>query len=305
MAAFSSLSVSHQAPPRPISPAHIEHIPRPPSRCEYLLRDTLRRADEYERTQRTTARSGSRSPVRWPASRPARPRGNSILGALSRNEDIDDSDSDGDDDLDPGYPTPRESFNYLFRASTQSAPRAVRGNTDGSLPEAMYRHPYGSPSSPSPMPPSMLRTRTSPAVPRASHMDDDRNGRSLTTRSTQGRLALPYTAMGGGGPSGHQSYSQSVASNESSPKQRLHNLSPHESVLRAKLEYVLQRAGPVTMDEKSEYVPQAIGRVRNHHRSQSHGVTIMTSQKHHDDATASVSSRVSHTMYCYRMKPWV
>ena len=34
--------------PRSVSPRP-EHVPRPPSRSEFLLRDTLRRADEYDR----------------------------------------------------------------------------------------------------------------------------------------------------------------------------------------------------------------------------------------------------------------
>lgn len=283
--------------PRPASraarsPTRRDVPPRPPSRCESLLRDTLRR-DELEKQ-----RSASRSPSRW-SERPKRPRGNSFLGALSGLEDAADGKSDRDEDVDAFAPNSGGSFEFLYRPYlAPTAPRVVRGATTGSPPEAMLS-PYGSPSSPSPMPPSMHRTRTAPAVPRASRpsfSEEHRAEKGLPLRAPQSsRPAFP-NPVSGGGSSASQSLSQShTSSSDSSPKSRPHTLSPHEAVLRAKLECVLMKAGPPTPDEKFDLQhPQIAGRVRNHHRSQSHGVTVVTAKRPHDDQASSVSPQVRH-----------
>lgn len=293
--AESSRPASPERRSRPLSP-RTEHVPpRPPSRCESLLRDALRRADEYERSN--PYRSGSRSPTRWAASGPSmprsRPRGSSLLGTLSRADDgVASGDEEGfDDAMDCYAPNGRDLVSYRFRAPPKaSSPRFVLGRVDGNAADAAYC-PYGSPSSPTPMPPSMLRTRTAPAVPRASRprtLDEQSASSSITTRPPQsprtGRLSLPNTVISGGGPSGSQTLTVSQPSSETPPKLRQHGLSPHEVVLRQKLT-VLLKAGSTSPDEKSE-------RGRNHQRSQSHGVTIVTSHKHHEDLPASVSPRV-------------
>lgn len=295
--AESSRPASPERRSRPLSPRP-ENIPRPPSRCESLLRDTLRRADEYERSR--PRRSESRSPNRWgagPSMSRSRPRGNSLLGTLARQDDVASGDEGCNDDaMDCYAPNGRDTMSYRFRAPPKgSSPRFMLGRPDGSTADAAYM-PYGSPSSPSPMPPTMLRTRTAPAVPRSSRPvshEDQSSASSITTRQAQsprsGRLSLPNTATGGGSPSGAQTSSQSTSSSETSPKLRQHGLSPHEAVLRQKLT-VLLKAGSTSPDEKGDL--QQDLRVRNHHRSQSHGVTIVTSQKHADQP-ASVSPHVS------------
>ncbi|KAH8119130.1 hypothetical protein DFH11DRAFT_1539993 [Phellopilus nigrolimitatus] len=276
----SPCPVSPHRHSRALSPSRPEHIPRPPSRCENLLRDTLRRADELERN--LYPRSTSRSPVRMATGRKTRPRGSSLLGSLS--PDLADGELGCDDNV-FAY-SPNDTGCYLQRAPSigRSAPRGVRG-VPSSPHEAVY--PYGSPSSPSPMPPSMQRTRTAPAVPRPSKRqayDDDYRGapskRPSPSPHSQ-RRSLPNSAMNSAGPRSHaQSH---TTSNESSPKQRAHALSPHESVLRAKLEYVLQRAGPLSTADELDAHHQFGGRLRNHHRAHSHNVIVVTSKGPHDD----------------------
>ncbi|KAI5123079.1 hypothetical protein M0805_000513 [Coniferiporia weirii] len=269
---------------RALSPTRPD-IPRPPSRCESLLRDTLRRADEQERVR--SHRSGSRSPGRWAGTKRARPHGNPFMGAL-RPEDQGDSDCDCDDMLFAYSPNERDNYSHSRRRSiVGNAPRVVRGANYSSPTEAVS-YPYGSPSSPSPMPPLMTRTHTAPAVPRPSIQHtrtSEHRGAStrLSPSPRADRRSLPNTVM--------QSHVHSnVASGESSPKlQRTHTLSPHESVLRAKLEYVLQKAGPSPTDE-ADGPPRFVGRVRKHQRAFSHGVTVNTSSRRHDEPSSASPS---------------
>ena len=440
-------------------------VPRPPSRCESLLRDTLRRADEYERNARnlngppSNNRSASRSPGRFSHQR--RSRGNSFLGFHSNpnaspqdefyyaqnvprspfanvlNDDDNDNDDSNDDDDDARLfaPNGRGSFNFLIRASSSSAqshpppvpplnqhshsshtiPRVVSGSvvdnasshmsamgmglptTSGNnsaighrdvnhnshhqnAQKAYHHHDassslspsspphffYGSPSSPSPLPPSMLRTRTAPAVPRASRpsmynspgFEDEtvlqfqlskqqqlqrRTSNSgntmMATRSptspprnnanASARLSTPnathvantngYTSPNSAHNQHHQqrhhnsanssSTSSPNSNDSSSPKLRAHPLplSPHEAVLRAKLESVLSRAGaPASnahgedrwsngaLNEKDHHYlnansrPSTAARTRNHQRSQSYGVPPSKVQVQHQYSAPAV-----------------
>ncbi|THH09120.1 hypothetical protein EW145_g2223 [Phellinidium pouzarii] len=265
---------------RALSPARRD-VPRPPSRCESLLRDTLRRADEQGRVH--SHRSRSRSPGSWTTARNARPRGNSFV-------ELAGSENEYGDVLFGRSPSDRGYFDAANCSSAKNVPRVVGCYNYNSPPMAMaVSYPYGSPSSPSPMPPSMTR---SPSVPRSTmpFVPDD-GQRAVATRSTASprararadRRSLPNTAT--------QSHVQSNAtSGESSPRQRQHTLSPHESVLRAKLEYVLQRSGPSPVNiniNDTDAQSRLTGRLRNHH---DHGVTVVTSPKHDDPSSASAAS---------------
>ncbi|EJD02911.1 uncharacterized protein FOMMEDRAFT_20115 [Fomitiporia mediterranea MF3/22] len=255
---------------RAMSPQRPELIARPSSRCESLLRDTLRR-DEHERS--LSYRTASRSPNRW-AGRRSRPRGNSFLEALRR----DDSPDSGCEFEDNVFIRPKaEGENSSRYSRAQAMAMRGRGAISASSTEAGSL-PYGSPTSPSPMPPSMPRTHTSPAVPRAKGLscDDERRGAFTRTPSSpySGRRSLPNTVT------------QSHVSNDSSPKQHYNTLSPHESVLRAKLNYVLQQAGPVSADESAALSQRTGHPRRNHQRAFSHGVTVVTSPKHIPSSTS-------------------
>ncbi|OCB88394.1 hypothetical protein A7U60_g4435 [Sanghuangporus baumii] len=256
---------------RALSPRRADATTRPPSRCESLLRDTLRRADEQERTlaRRTMSRGRGRS----------RPRGNSFLEALRRDDSV-----DSDCDFDENIFRVNGIEGVHCRSRTQAMPMPRRGAASVSSSDAVSLN-FGSPSSPSPIPPSMMRTRTAPTVPRVSGRHRDEEQRAAQTLSPQsGRRSLPNTVS--------HSHGSVVTSNEASPKQRASALSPHETVLRAKLEYVLQKAGSPSPDESAVVSPpQLSGRDRrNHHRTFSHGVSIVTSPKHRDGTSSNTSS---------------
>ena len=264
---------------RALSPRRSDAANRPPSRCESLLRDTLRRADEQERE--LARRTLSRSPGRWSRGR-SRPRGNSFLEAL-RRDDSADSDCDFDENVFrvSGFEGVMHS-----RSRTQAMGMPGRGTPSVRSADAISLN-YGSPSSPSPMPPSMVRTRTAPAVPRVKGKYRDEDQRSAQTLSPQsGRRSLPNTVS--------HSHASVATSSEASPKQRTNALSPHESVLRAKLEYVLQKSVSSSPDDAAAGAaspPQLTARdVRNHHRTYSHGVSVVTSTKQRDRGSSDASS---------------
>ncbi|KAL5485271.1 hypothetical protein ACEPAI_7913 [Sanghuangporus weigelae] len=255
---------------RALSPRRADTTTRPPSRCESLLRDTLRRADEQERTlaRRTMSRGRGRS----------RPRGNSFLESLRRDDSV-----DSDCDFDENIFRVNGIEGVHCRSRTQAMPMPGRGAASVSSSDAVSLI-YGSPSSPSPMPPSMMRTRTAPTVPRVRGRLRDEEQRATQMLSPQsGRRSLPNTVS--------HSHGSVVTSNEASPKQRASALSPHETVLRAKLEYVLQKAGSPSPDESVVSPPQLSARDRrNHHRTFSHGVSVVTSPKRRDGTSSNASS---------------
>lgn len=300
--ATTMLAASRPTSPRPTtardsrSPTRPDLIPRPSSRCETLLRDTLRR-DEHGRIQQ---RSASRSPSRWSDRPVMRPRGSSFLGTLSGSEDLSDDGKRGDG-VDAFVPNGRGSYDFVYRPQHLAAPRAVRGASTTRAPEAMLS-PYGSPSSPTPLPPFMQRTRTAPpAVPRTSRPSFSEEQRNPALRSTQSARPANINQTNGGTSSASQSRS---SSNETSPKLRPHALSPHEAVLRAKLECVLMKTGAPAMDEKAAFNPQLAGRMRNHQRSQTHGVTVVTARKTDEPSSSSVSPKVRHPSFV-RLQPCV
>lgn len=233
-------------------------LPRPPSRCESLLRDTLRK-DQVERINPRRSLSRSRP-------RPSRPRGSSFLASLKG----DSSDCELDDCL---FARPSSEHGACdFHRAMASAPRAVSSaahSRQGSG-EAVA-HPYGSPQSPSPMPPSIQRTRTAPAVPRIGAVGKrpyggDEEHQVLATRPPPvERRSLPNTV-----PQSHS------ASTESSPKLRQNSLnSPQGSVLlKSRVESKLES---LLIEDKR------VGRARNHQRAYSHGVTVNTSAQRHPD----------------------
>lgn len=234
---------------RALSPGRGDRITRPQSRCESLLRDTLKR-DEHERY-----RNASRSPGRWNERKP-RARGNSFLAAL-KAEDSCGSDDERDENIFHHGSSSKNTHVYFTRSPHLTVhARTSRGHGVGyptSPSDDGIHYPYGSPSSPSP--PSMLRTRTAPVLhaKASTTFENDRSSATSKSSPRAERRSLPLTSM---------------HSHDASPKQQHGSLTPHESILRAKLEYVLQRSGP------EETKP--MGRRRNHHRAQTQGVTINT-----------------------------
>lgn len=307
-----SRASSPQGRQRALSPTR-PTISRPPSRCESLLRDTLRK-DDLER-QSTSAG------VPIPKNR--RSRGRSVLGARSPNFTNFPSHpySDETSELEQHYDEAgmfsangRGSMDFLYRSPSSASnghARLARGLPIGSPPEVSSHYlPYGSPASPTPMPPTMHRTRTAPAVPRAASISSkgngalaldgvhDHSGSSSTrpprspARHTMPNIAGPsMTGAPVAGPSG------ASGSSESSPKLHAHSLSPHEAVLRAKLESVL-RAGSTSPEERvsssSSHKPSnsSAGRSRHHQRAHTHGVTFQAAQ----DDPASISPQASTLM---------
>lgn len=282
--AMASTSISRPGSPSirnlPLSPPYPD-IPRPPSRCESLLRDTLRRADEQEKT--LAHRSASRSPSRWGASlnrrpshsksRTSRPRGNSILSV-----------SDGDNDENVFMPSRRthnelEAFKFLMQdPATLTAPRTVRprimSNMGPRLSPPEDDDCPQSPLSPSPMPPAMTRTRTAPVIPNVKFQARGEDALSMRPatgpRNSNDRRSYPNTA----------SHSM-VTSNQSSPNPRHSTLPPHEYALRIKLESVLQ------MEDGSS--PSK----RSHRRAISHSVVTSPRQVDQTHCSASPSPQVS------------
>lgn len=296
-----SRASSPQGRQRALSPTRRPSISRPPSRCEALLRDTLRKNDVVERESFRS--SGENRSIASGSSVPAVPngsrsRGRSILG--TRNQPTSDEFSDAQffDEAGMFSANGRGSMDFLYRAAPQPSHHHhnahLRGWPIGSPPE-VTNLPYGSPSSPTPMPPTMHRTRTAPAVPRASSKALALDLDSTTTRPphSPARHTLPNMAgvshvVSPAGPSG----SSSSSSSDSSPKLRLHSVSPHEAVLRAKLESVL-RAGSTPPEDRDSH-PSSAGRARHHHRAHTHthGVTPAIQTNYHDDP-ASISPQAS------------
>ncbi|KLO05851.1 hypothetical protein SCHPADRAFT_1002674 [Schizopora paradoxa] len=305
-----SRASSPQGRQRALSPTR-PTISRPPSRCESLLRDTLRK-DDLERETSSTAG------VPIPKNR--RSRGRSVLGARSPNvSDFpahlradETSEVEHYDEAGMFSANGRGSMDFLYRSPSSASngrARLARGLPIGSPPEVPNPYlPYGSPASPTPLPPTMLRTRTAPAVPRAASSSSkghgalaldgvhDRSGSSSTrpprspARHTMPNMAGPsMTGAPVAGPSG------TSGSSESSPKLHTHSVSPHEAVLRAKLESVL-RTGSTSPEERasSSHKPSnsSAGRSRHHQRAHTHGVTFQAAQ----DDPASISPQASTLM---------
>ena len=302
-------------PPRPMSPSsRPDLIPRPSSRCESLLRDTLRRADEYERTQSVSrARSKSR--------RRTRPRGNSLLGQLRQDDEEAEDERDYDVDTRSSSSSSlayrRGSFDF-FRAPAPSAPRPFKGAFVGSPPEVDH-FPYGSPSSPSPMPPTMHRTRTAPMVPQASGsnvaLEAQDHMRPMVSHTAPqspraSRQPLPKLASAARRTSSAGPQSPVHADNvETSPGSRGYVISPHEAVLRAKLESVLHRGGPpvleTRLEERGNVEQKMIGysrypRQRNHVRSHSQLVGNLPGQRYYGEQDPGMGLSISPNV---RM-PW-
>ena len=285
---MTGLSRAH-SPPRSMSPSRHDIIPRPSSRCESLLRDTLRR-DEYKRsTSVARSRSGRRS----------RPRGNSFLGQLRQDEDADDdADTRSSTSSSLAY---RRGSNDPFYISAPSAPRPFKGGFVGSPPEVDY-FPSLSPSSPSPMPPTMHRTRTSPTVPLASSsnigLEAPHHTRPKSHTVPQSprasRQPLPGTSS-----TARRTPSVGPDTVDVPLNSRSAIVSPHEAVLRAKLESVLHRGAShvlVTRLEERGNVEQAPAghprspRQRNHVRS--HSQIVVPGQRNYGERISPTSPNV-------------
>ncbi len=237
-------------PSRPLSPGVIDHPPRPPSRSESLLRDTLRRAEEHERRQ-----GGPSTVVRSPRGRKA-----SYLGSAGSPDDFADGEGGGTEVIDAHVPSRHgPSFDYLLRIPpvTAVAPRPMRRRSTSrasrGVPDAAF-YPYGSPSSPSPMPPMLPRTHTEPAVFTQKRRSTRDHLAPLPSSSAQSQLHVQVqgrTLRTSHAPSSHsQSHTSSV---DTSPRHRPINLSPvspHEAVLRARLEGVLKNVSSRVVDEQ-------------------------------------------------------
>lgn len=254
-ASSSSRATSPAGRSRALSAARSD-IPRPPSRCEQKLRDTLRK-DQEERVN--SHRRSSRSSVR-----PARPRGNSFRSQPNGCE------YDAEECL-------------LVRGRTHnmpSAPRAIPAHSRYGTGEAVA-YPYGSPQSPSPMHPTMHRTRTAPAVPRSNKPYEDEDEDHVLSPSQHSpmpveRRSLPNTA-------GHSYAHSTVVSGQSSPKQRQASLhsSQGAAAIRSKVE--------AKLEEILSVQDQRVSRVRNHQRAFSHGVTVNTSAQGYSDDSSPTS----------------
>ncbi|TDL25940.1 hypothetical protein BD410DRAFT_800583 [Rickenella mellea] len=282
-------------PLRPQSPRLIEHIPRPPSRSESLLRDTLRRVEEYERHH-----------VRSPSNRQRRQRKESYTGPVGAPHEFTDGECECDEDHHQLHPARRNgSFDFFFggQQPAVSAPRSVRRRSASRSPEdTRHQLPYGSPASPSPLPPVFARTRTAPVVPGVA---TTRDGIAAPTPHAvrPGRHSMPNTV--------NPVDAFHVHSNSNDSPRQL-TFSPHEAVLRARLEGVLMRAG--VQEEPSEarkQVGKPTGKEKGHGRAKSHSVSVVakpgewsytattaspdsTTNSSTSDLTKSKSSLVDH-----------
>lgn len=279
---MNAVSRPSSPPSRPLSPRP-EYIVRPPSRSESLLRDTLRRVEEYEWHQGCTSRIPGHC-------RQHRIKKDSYKGPVGDPDEFTDGECECDEDPEL-HPSKRPgSFDFFFRAPSSSAPRPMRRNSSrpSRSPSDARHYPYGSPSSPSPVPPALPRTRTAPAVPSAAKPPILHVQHAVLTaavpRQGRSRHSMPNTSRPSDPSSGSHSHSSSV---DSSPQSRVLALSPHEAVLRARLEGVLNRAEMQATKEKVEpnttnLRPVVAGR-GTHGRSKSHSVSIVRAQSPHND----------------------
>ncbi|EJF65219.1 hypothetical protein DICSQDRAFT_152474 [Dichomitus squalens LYAD-421 SS1] len=214
-----------------VPPPQRPPMPRPPSRSERLLRDTLRRAEEQERVMNPTPSlfklgpptPGSPIPpavaqMFGPCRLPAATHGGRRHRRNTSSSVQSDSSCDYFDDIvDEESPEDEEPGEWLWRAS--ASPSHGYGHAHysartapGGKAEAI---PYGTPASPSPARAQLQRAaQSSPSVPR------------------------------------RHSHSQSVSHVPAHPPSRgsldadcsTHTVTPHEAVLRSKLEGVLKNA---------------------------------------------------------------
>jgi hypothetical protein len=181
-----------------------EHVPRPPSRSERLLRDTLMR-DELERN------NASVPPL---PSSPRRPSQSRLPSYSCESGAADDT----DDATDPWSSARGSSF--LFRTTNGPSPAAglVRNKSMSHVPrqQSLPYHPQGRCTSPTPSRRNIQRSANSmpTAIPLSSS--------TTTTTTTSSR-------------SRSHSHSHSPSLSSLPPA----GASPHEAVLRSRLEKVL------------------------------------------------------------------
>lgn len=270
-------------PSRPTSPFHNgDFIPRPPSRSEHLLRDTLRRAEEYERKHGGEIHRG----------RP-RPTHDSYFAPMA-NTDLNDQ----EEDLNA-----RRLGSYVFRSpgGAPSSPRPVRAaSSRPRSPDPRYI-PYGTPASPSPMPPMIPRTKTAPTmtsgvVPSNQHLVEPQPSSPLASSSSQSRV--PQRRMS------HRSHPSSHSNSaDHSPLMRsvpLSPVSPHEVALRSKVEGLLKNA--VDAFENREQAHKSALESRRHRRSKSYSHAATHTLSIVPDVPSIPRSPGSHTVsYNFQM----
>lgn len=184
----SSLLKMHQSYSQPSSPRrNSEQFYRPPSRSEHLLRDTLRKDQHSRQSSPSRSRLTRRDPsacgeddgyfasigdsskytsgkcnceeANRPSSRP-RPSPANVVSLV---------DSDCRASEQRNGTTRPVAVRRPTSSSRKSIPAGEDVSSDGrnlhSRPRGQTRYLYGSPSSPSPLPPSFARSRTVPSMP--------------------------------------------------------------------------------------------------------------------------------------------